>query len=138
MNDTDTLLTLNQAFYRAFADRNYAAMDALWARHLPVTCLHPGWMPLRGRDAVMQSWRDLLANPVPTLIRPRHAAVQLYTDSGLVICEEVLAESVLMASNLFVREDGAWRLAHHQSGPLAPQARVDRPRPPDTPPRRLH
>ncbi|MGQ9366798.1 nuclear transport factor 2 family protein [Azospirillum sp. ST 5-10] len=140
MNDTDALLALNQAFYRAFYERNFAAMDALWARRSPVACLHPGWMPLCGREAVMQSWKDLMTAPVATMIRARHPSVHLYADTGLVLCEEVLSEAVLMASNLFVREDGEWRLAHHHSGPVAPQARVERPSRggDEAPPRRLH
>src|SRR5262245_55172090 len=30
------ILAANEAFYRAFAGRNFAAMDALWARRAPV------------------------------------------------------------------------------------------------------
>jgi len=36
-----------------------------------------------------------------------------------VICRELVGGSPLAATNVFVREDGAWRLLHHQSGPVA-------------------
>ena len=42
----------------------------------------------------------------------------LYGDTALVLCEEELDGGTLVASNLFVREDGAWRIAHHQAGQL--------------------
>lgn len=47
---------------------------------------------------------------------------------AIVICEEDLSTSTLVATNLFVREDGAWRLVHHQASPaLLPAS--PRPRP---------
>ena len=36
------MLFANEAFYRAFADRDMAAMDGVWAVHAPVACIHPG------------------------------------------------------------------------------------------------
>ena len=48
----------NEAFYVAFSTRDLEAMDALWARQAPVTCIHPGWNALTGRDAVMESWHE--------------------------------------------------------------------------------
>ncbi len=133
MTDADAVLALNQAFYHAFASLNYAAMDALWARRLPVACLHPGWTPLLGREPVMESWRALLAGPQPPVIHPRNEQVLMLGDTALVLCEEVMPGTVCAASNLFAREEGGWRLVHHQAGPLAPAAER-------TPPasRRLH
>jgi hypothetical protein len=40
--DREQVLFANEAFYRAFADRDIDAMDALWARGEPVLCIHPG------------------------------------------------------------------------------------------------
>ncbi|WP_448202636.1 nuclear transport factor 2 family protein [Azospirillum sp. sgz302134] len=119
MTDRDTVLALNQSFYRAFNDRDYAAMDALWAARLPVSCIHPGWMVLVGREAVMASWESVLDAPTGPAIRARNERVMLYGETAVVLCEEVLGGAVLAATNLFVREDGSWRLAHHQAGPIA-------------------
>lgn len=139
MTDEDAVLALNQAFYRAFANHDFAAMDALWARRLPVACYHPGWTLLLGREQVLRSWHELLSTPGPTAIRARNEHVHLLGETALVLCEEVLPGSVLAASNLFAREDGQWRLVHHQAGPLAGMRPAD-PAPPDeeAPPRRLH
>ena len=40
--DEHAVLAANAAFYRAFAERDVDAMDALWARSIPVACIHPG------------------------------------------------------------------------------------------------
>lgn len=133
MTNHDDVLMLNEAFYRAFAGQDYPAMDALWARRLPVACLHPGWTPLVGRATVMESWRALLAGPQPPAIHPRNEQVLLLGDTALVLCEEVMPGTICAASNLFAREDGGWRLVHHQAGPLAPVAERT-----PTPARRLH
>lgn len=138
MTDRDAVLELNRAFYRAFSDRNFSAMDALWAVELPVSCIHPGWVALFGREAVMESWSDVLSVPKGVALHARNERVLLYGDTALVLCEEVLGAAVLAAANLFVREQGTWRLAHHQSGPIAePRASVVRPDD-GKPPRRLH
>ncbi|MCG5241020.1 nuclear transport factor 2 family protein [Azospirillum doebereinerae] len=136
MTDRDTLLALNQAFYRAFTNRDIAAMESLWADRLPVSCIHPGWAALFGRDAVLTSWRDVLRTPTGVTAHARNERVTLHGDTALVLCEEMLGGATLAATNLFAREDGAWRLVHHQAGPIA-QTRADVERP-DAPPRRLH
>ena len=50
MSDEEAVLAANEEFYRAFAARDLAAMDALWAQETPVACVHPGWDALVGRD----------------------------------------------------------------------------------------
>ena len=50
----------------------------------------------------------------------------LYGDTALVLCEEELDGGTLVASNLFVREDGAWRIAHHQAGQLVARRQTSR------------
>lgn len=132
MTDSDAVLAANLEFYRAFTARDLVAMEALWAREKPVACIHPGWPPLSGRDAVMESWHRILSNPEAPKIACFDEQVLPYGDTALVICEEELDGGTLVASNLFVREDGAWRIAHHQAGQLVvrrPQPRADRPPP---------
>ena len=119
MNDSDAVLAANLEFYRAFTTRDVAAMEALWAREAPVACVHPGWPVLADRDAVLESWRGILANPDSPRIACYDERVLMYGDTALVVCEEELAGGTLVASNWFVREDGQWRIAHHQAGQLA-------------------
>jgi ketosteroid isomerase-like protein len=126
MTDSDAVLAANLEFYRAFTARDLVAMEALWARGAAVACIHPGWPALTDRDAVMESWQGILANPEAPRIACFDEQVLLYGDVALVICEEELDGGTLVASNLFVREDGGWRIAHHQASQLVarrPQGR---------------
>ena len=131
MTDSDAVLAANLEFYRAFATRDLAAMEALWARAAPVACIHPGWPALSDRDAVMESWQGIFSNPESPRIVCYDEQVLLYGDTAIVICEEELDGGTLIASNLFVREDGAWKMAHHQASQLAmrqsPRRRSERP-----------
>jgi ketosteroid isomerase-like protein len=116
--DEQSVLDTNAAFYAAFAGRDMAALDELWSRHLAVTCIHPGWNVLSGRDAVIESWDAILSNPEQPRIVAGGAQVTLLGDSAIVICRELVSGNPLAATNIFVREDGKWRLAHHHSGPV--------------------
>ena len=112
------VLEANSAFYRAFTARDAAAMEALWARSAPVACVHPGWDALRGRDAVMESWRSILGGDAPR-VRCTRASAHVLGAAAFVVCHETMEGARLVATNVFVREDGAWRMVHHQAGGLA-------------------
>ena len=53
----DDALAANRAFYHAFSSRDLATMDTIWARGVPVLCIHPGWPALMERAAVLSSLR---------------------------------------------------------------------------------
>ena len=117
------VLRANDAFYAAFARRDAAAMDALWAREAKVACLHPGWEPLVGRDAVVSSWRRiLLGGGAPPSIRCEGATAHVAGGMAWVICAEILPGGALAATNVFVHEGGAWRMVHHHASALPPPA----------------
>jgi ketosteroid isomerase-like protein len=117
MSEREAVLFANEAFYQAFNERDAETMAQLWARRAPVACIHPGWPPLEGREAVLRSWRSILGNPDQPPLRMLEPRVYLAGEAAFVICYEAIAGQYLVATNVFVREDGAWRLAHHQSGP---------------------
>ena len=119
MSEREAVLFANEAFYHAFADRDSAAMDEVWARDTPVVCIHPGWPPLEGRDEVMESWRAILANPDSPATRPRGARAYLRGETAFVVCYEEIEGQYLIATNIFTREGGLWRLVHHQAGPTS-------------------
>jgi ketosteroid isomerase-like protein len=114
------VLEANEAFYRAFAARDLAAMAAAWAERHPVACSHPGWDVLDGRDEVLRSWRGILASPGAPAVSCSQAQAHVLGEVAFVTCHEVLPGGTLSATNLFAREDGRWRLVHHQASPIAP------------------
>lgn len=129
MPQQDAVLFANEAFYRAFAERAYDAMKDVWAKRLPLTCIHPGWSLLTGRDEVMQSWRAILGNPDSPSVLCLNPSANVYGDSATVVCHERIGETYLIATNIFIREEGRWLLVHHQAGPVVtpPEQEVDEP-----------
>jgi ketosteroid isomerase-like protein len=128
----DDILEANRRFYDAFARGDADAMDALWARTHPVACVHPGWTALRGRARVMASFRGILAHRPPPDIRFSEPSVHPLGEVAFVVCYEHVAGARLLATNLFAREDGEWRMVHHQAGPTTGKG------PPDLPPTELN
>ncbi len=111
-------LLANEGFYRALGNSDMGAMENVWARLSPVTCLHPGWTLLTGREDVLESWRTILANPNQPRIVGGGASVTVVGNAAIVLCREVVSGSPLYATNIFVREEGSWRMTHHHSGPV--------------------
>ena len=117
--EEELLLRANAAFYAALASGDLEAMDAVWSRRLPVACIHPGWQPLCGRDAVMASWEAIFEGGRAPPIRCEGEEPHLLGSTAYVTCFERIGAESLAATNLFVLEDGAWRLVHHHAGPVA-------------------
>ena len=126
MTDINAVLFANEAFYAAFASRDMAAMETVWAADNPVAVIHPGWNPIFGREAVLQTWRDILKNasaPRITCLSPR--VVPQGTTAAAVLCYEEIDGNYLIATNLFVREGAIWRMTHHQAGPAQKPPQTD-------------
>jgi len=127
MGDEEQVLAANAEFYRAFATRDTNAMRALWAVRTPIACIHPGWQALRGRDAVLASWRDILGGPGAPPISCGEAAAHVLGDAAFVICIEHIPTVELIATNVFVREDGAWKMVHHHASAMARTVTAEEP-----------
>jgi ketosteroid isomerase-like protein len=119
-DERQPVATANRAFYKAFAERDFDAMDRLWAQKSPVACIHPGWPAIFQREHVMASWRGILGNDDQSKVTCADERVLVNGDTALVICTEKVAGGALVATNVFVREDGEWRMIHHQASPRPP------------------
>lgn len=119
MSDTDDILAANAAYYRAFSTGDVAAMSRIWADD-GVSCVHPGWTPLIGRAAVVDSYRNILASPNRVRIAHREDTAIVTGDEGRVVCIEIVEGTALLAATNFYRRIGsAWRMVHHQASPIA-------------------
>ena len=116
MSQNEQILFANEAFYLAFGARDLAAMDAVWDRQGPVCCVHPGWRPINDRDAVMESWKGIFTSDGEHEVRSAQAKLTQHADVALVTCYELLATSYMVATNIFVRREGGWRMIHHHAG----------------------
>jgi hypothetical protein len=120
MTDADAILAANAAYYHAFETAGFAEMSRIWADD-DVSCIHPGWPALIGRQAVLESYRNILRNPNRERIEHRDDTAIVSGSEGRVLCVEIVsgAALALAAANWFRRIDGAWRMIHHQASPIA-------------------
>ncbi|UCD11849.1 MAG: nuclear transport factor 2 family protein [Nitrospinaceae bacterium] len=118
----------NERFYRAFNERDLELMDRVWHRDgedgVEVVCIHPGWEPLRGFEAIQKSWSNIFKNSENMNIRISHLGIGVSGELAWVHCRENLfviqptgvQTSYVHATNLFRREDRAWKMIlHHAS-----------------------
>ena len=112
------VLFANEAFYLAFANSDFEAMDNLWAREFDVLCTHPGWTVLNGRDVVIESWRAILANGKDNQIECWNPVAHAYDGFALVTCHELIDGNALSVTNAFVLENDRWYMVHHHAGPM--------------------
>jgi ketosteroid isomerase-like protein len=123
------------AFYRAFAALDPAAMRRVWSADDTVTCIHPGGPLLQGLQAVLQSWSEIFAgSQPPRLSWERLSAVESDDLAVHVTAEQIQSgdpESArgarVVATNVFRRGPAGWLLVqHHASLPMIRQTRTQR------------
>jgi ketosteroid isomerase-like protein len=121
----------NRSFYRAFADGDFAAMEAVWSHGAHVRCVHPGWTVLDGWERVRESWARILSGPDGELeIAIDAVQVRASGDVAWVACIERLSngdfDTLMIATNVFERDDdGAWRMVQHHASPILRDGSAD-------------
>ena len=125
MNESAAVLFANDAFYLAFAIQNFKEMRGSWAAQTPVTCIHPGWDVLSNLEDVLDSWEDILASPNATNIICKNPIVRVHGNFAYVACHEILDQGFLVATNVFVLENGLWKIVHHQAGEAPPPENLE-------------
>lgn len=122
------LLAANARFYTALTEADLVAMTDLWL-HGPVTeCIHPGWDRLRGWPAIQQSWAQIFQYQGPLPVQASDLSVHWQGDIGWVTCYENITQqagdnlqiSQMLATNVFERVDGQWRMVIHHASPAPP------------------
>lgn len=121
MDDLDTLLAANRAFYEAFERRDLDAMSELWSHDDDVACTHPGWSTLHGWGSVAASWFALFQQDRGIQFILTDERGRVGDGIGWVTVDENLIDGAtgqtVAALNLFRRVGGRWELVcHHGSG----------------------
>jgi len=121
MRDEEQVLEANAAFYRAFAQGDLEGLVALFADGDALLTAHPFRPVEAGRERVLAGWAAILEAGAPP-IRPLHPRVTWLgaaRDGAIVTCVEDMGDAPCVATNVFVRQAGEWRLCHHHGAPLA-------------------
>lgn len=133
MNEREAILAANASYYTAFMAGDFTTMSGIWADD-DVSCVHPGWPVLIGRQPILESYANILRNPSQERIEHRNDTALISGNDGRVFCVEIVGGMALAVTNWFRQVDGAWRLIHHQASPISPMA----PDPDMPPPSRLN
>lgn len=131
MADSDVVAVeaANARFYGAFESGDIDLMGKAWAVGDAVTCVHPGWPMLRGRGEVLRSWALIMANTAYIQFVLTEVHTEINGNCAVLTCEEniltadeadteLLAGGSVVATNIFVRSDGDWRLLLHHASPV--------------------
>jgi ketosteroid isomerase-like protein len=114
----------NLAFYRALEARELSAMDLVWSHSSSAACVHPGWHRLDGWDEIRRSFQNIFASSRPWTVGCEDLRISIVGDAAWVSCVEVIrpfgssrsdAAARMQSTNVFVREDGEWKLLHHHA-----------------------
>jgi len=110
------------AFYQAFEQGDQDLMTAVWADDPDILCVHPGGERLQGREAVLESWGEILAAMRGVVIRAtdivvlgqgtvqiRHVREQLYVDGQ--------RRGVILATNAYRQFSHGWLMVLHHGTP---------------------
>ncbi|MAT65266.1 MAG: DUF4440 domain-containing protein [Gammaproteobacteria bacterium] len=121
--DRSTSSAAERAFYRAFADCDPQAMAAVWGQG-EVVCVHPGAVPVIGREAVLRSWSGILEGVAALNLRVVLRSRSESGDLAVHLVEEHIAPAagapatLVLATNVYRRGEDGWRLQlHHASVP---------------------
>lgn len=129
--ESGALLAANAAFYEQFEARDLDGMAAVWDHGDAVYCVHPGGERIVGWGAVRRSWALIFASADHLQFIVTDAVAAAEGDAGWVTCTEnvlsgrddspELGAGRAVATNLFARRGGHWRMtAHHASPVLRP------------------
>jgi ketosteroid isomerase-like protein len=131
--DRARLEEVNAEFYAAFEAGDLDRMGAVWADGpyaAGVSCVHPGWSLLRGREEVLRSWALIMANTGYIQFVLTDVETDVYGDQAVITCNEniltadegtesgFLAGGSIVSTNVFVRSNGEWRLLLHHGSPI--------------------
>jgi ketosteroid isomerase-like protein len=121
MSDLEEVEQANARFYRAFETLDLGQMEAVWAHGEYVKCVHPGWPLLIGWEAVRSSWQAIFESAAEMRFTIGEVLAEVMGDLAWVTCTENILSEVrgrvtsVLATNIFERGDGGWRLIHHHA-----------------------
>jgi ketosteroid isomerase-like protein len=120
----------NAAFYSAFESADLDAMQDLWLEDPDTLCVHPGALPVRGTGAINRSWALIMANTPYIQFFLTDVEVSVLDNVASVTCTEnvltadehtgpdAFGGARAVATNVFVRTPGGWRLWIHHASPV--------------------
>lgn len=124
--DIEQILAVNERFYQALGERDIELMKTVFVRDVRAGCTHPGWIMLRGWEAIMQSWENVF-DPEDQLHTNLHnITVDIKSDTAWVTCIQELTYikrdpvmmNVSVSTNIFEKSESGWLMLIHHASPV--------------------
>ncbi len=125
-SDKETVLATNEAFYRAFSNRDLRSMTLLWWQGSTSLCIHPGGRVLTGWETIRASWESIFRNTNSLEIDIEIIKVEIDQALAYVLVREIVLQSSRgrkvkapsIATNIFQKMAQKWYLVHHHGSPI--------------------
>lgn len=127
-DETPVIEALNRRYYDAFQSLNIEEMSHIWWHDDAAACIHPGWDVRHGWPAVRQTFEDIFSNTKSIRFALGDVRIRIVGGMGYVVCIENLVSEesdtgdylgAVLATNIYERRHGEWRLIHHHASPFA-------------------
>ncbi|MFJ4922276.1 nuclear transport factor 2 family protein [Streptomyces sp. NPDC088725] len=140
--DSEQVEQANSTFYEAMEQGDLDTLSGLWldGPDDAVSCVHPGWPVLTGRGEVLRSYALIMASTEYIQFFLTDVAVSVAGDTALVTCTEnilsggpaeesgelgPLVGQLVVATNVFRRASGGWKLWSHHGSPVLAETDED-------------
>lgn len=124
----DLLESLNRRYYDAFQSLDVEEIARLWWHDESACCIHPGWDARHGWPSIRMSFEEIFGNTKSIRFALGDVRSRVVGELGYVTCVENLVSEegdagdylgAVLATNLFERRRGEWRLVHHHASPFS-------------------
>ena len=136
VSEADDVRSANAAFYAAFEAGDLDAMAEVWERSDRARVTHPGWPTLHGWAKVAGSWQAIFSGTPFIQFVLTDEDVLVVGDVAVVTLDENILQAAgspdgggtdtgelsgarVATTNVFVRQDGRWRMVHHHGSPVS-------------------
>lgn len=124
--DIEEIIEANSRFYEALGGRDLELMKTVFVADGRAGCTHPGWVMLRGYDAIIQSWENVFDPDDKLDINLHNVTVDLMGDTAWVTCIQeltyIMRDPVMMnvsvSTNIFEKTGAGWLMLIHHASPV--------------------
>lgn len=127
MSDQEAVRRANRGFYDAFETLEVEQMERVWLQEPHIVCIHPGWRPLSGWGPIMHSWERIFDSTFEMKFEVSEVQLRINGDLAIMVVQENLTQrgydgivkSTVLATNVFERTGGEWKMVLHHGSPVA-------------------
>ena len=125
-SDKELVLEVNERFYKALGTRDLDLMGTVFVHDDRAGCTHPGWLMLRGWEAIRQSWENVFDPEDQLQIKLHNVTVDITGDAACVTCIQELTYvrrdpvmmNVSVSTNIFEKTESGWLMIIHHASPI--------------------